>query len=135
MRGRGAGRYRVQFGPEQGYVIQFFRNRPSYERADLVVVSEREDVVGVDFGAVLGANVSGRVVDGRTGLPIPNMDVVARLSNGNDVAWGATDSEGTYLLNAVPNGEIEIVVYGQGYLEQSRFITVRDGIDVQGVDF
>ena len=126
LRDLGSGRHRIQFSPEMGYVVQFFRNQPSYDRADLVVISDRGDVIGIDFGLVLGANVSGSIVDGATGLPIRGMEVRAR-SNGNDVAWGTTDSEGTYLLEAIPDGEIEIFVYGQGYLEQSRFITVSGG--------
>ena len=134
LRGLGAGEYRIQFGPEQGYLVQYFRNQPIWDDADLAVVRDREDVDGINFGLLLGANVSGRIMDGATGLPIRGMDVGARL-NGNDVAWGTTDSERTYLLEAIPDGEIEIFVYGQGYLEQSRFITVRDGNDVRGVDF
>lgn len=92
-------------------------------------------VEGIDFDLTLGATISGRVIDARTGIPITNMDVNAGLIDGDDMSWANTDGNGYYVLRGLPDGVIEVVVYGQGYIEVRRTVTIREGVDVTGFDF
>ncbi|MDP6402806.1 MAG: carboxypeptidase regulatory-like domain-containing protein, partial [SAR202 cluster bacterium] len=103
--------------------------------ADPVRISGSNHVTNVDFDLKRGATISGVVIDGDTGLPIPGMDVRAFVFGSttvgdSDVSWTVSDRDGTYSLQGVPDGVIEVIVWGQGYLEQIKSITVRNGAGV-----
>ena len=135
LTGLGEGRHRLRvevYG--QNYVRQFYSGKTVWDRADLVTIRGQEEISDVDFLLVRGAAISGRVVDRETGRPIPGMDLRARI-NGNDLAWATTNNDGVYILRGIPDGEIEVAVWGQGYIERQRIIRVSDGQDVIGVDF
>ena len=95
----------------------------------------REPLAKLAAALALGASISGRVVDAATGSPIVNMEVYAELLDGDDFAWTSTDGEGRYLLRGIPDGVMEVVVRGQGYIEVRKTVTVHDGVDVTGFDF
>jgi protocatechuate 3,4-dioxygenase beta subunit len=135
LRGLAPARYRIRAdAQEQGYVLQYYNDTLHWDDALLVSVTDTRSVAGIDFGLKRGATISGRVVDGETGRPIAGMDVGASL-DGDGLAYATTDSNGVYILRAVPDGVIEIMVSGQGYLELRRSVTVRGGVDITGVDF
>jgi protocatechuate 3,4-dioxygenase beta subunit len=134
FRGLAPGRYRIWANAGgRGYVEEFYNDELSSDNADLVTVREREEITGIDFGLAPGGNITGRVVDGATGLPIAGMDVRASL-DGNDFSWTTTDSDGNYTLRAVPDGSVEVTVSGQGYLEQRKTVTMSGAGEVR-LDF
>lgn len=94
-----------------------------------------EAVEGIHFALGVGASVSGRVVDAESGLPLAGRDVSAGAAGGQHLAWSRTDSDGNYTLRGLPDGMIGVVVSGQGYTEQRRTVTIRNGEHVPGVDF
>jgi len=100
-----------------------------------VTVSGRGELTGIDFSFRRGASISGRVVDGGTGLPIPGMELRAAIPDGRHVSSATTDVNGEYTLIGLPEGVIQVIVFGQGYIEQRRTVTVRVGVDVLGFDF
>ena len=116
-------------GGTEDYIPVFYNDAPSWDTAEMVTVTAGETVEGIDFALKRGAKVSGKVRDGATGLPIPNM----RVSTG--VAETLTDSQGEYTVRGVPDGEIVVLVEGQGYGKHVKTITVTGGQDVTGVDF
>ena len=131
--GMGEGRHRLRIeDDDQNYVRQYYNNTIDWDRADLVRVRGREGVGNIDFSLTLGAMISGRVADGLTGRPISGMDVQARLDR-DDISYASTNSDGNYVLRGVPNGTVEVIVRGQGYIEQRKTVRVSDGQDVTGL--
>ncbi len=64
------------------------------------------------------------------------MDVrTAPADGGADISWAATDIDGRYTLKGIPDGVVEVVVVGQGYIQMSKTVRVRDGQDVTDFDF
>ena len=122
-------------GETKGYIRELYDDKHAWEDAARVVVTGTEALEGIDFGLKRGATISGTVIDAETGLPIANMDVEATLADGDEVSSGETDIDGRYALKEIPDGVIEVVVAGQGYLQTSKTVTVRDGQDVTDFDF
>ena len=87
------------------------------------------------IGLKLGAVMSGRVIDAETGLPVADVEVYGGPVEEGYLAWTRTDSNGVYILMGLPDGVIEVVVSGQGYIEERRFVTILGGVEVTGVDF
>ena len=90
---------------------------------------------GLGFSLKLGATISGRLVDGETGLPIAGMDVSAGPMDGHHVSWARSDTNGNYMLRGIPDGLIEVNVRGQGYIEARRLVTIREAQDVTNFNF
>ena len=122
-------------GMTKGYIHEFYDDKHAGEDAARVALTVAEAVEGINFGLKRGATISGTVRDAETGLPIANMVVEAALAGWDAFSWGETDTDGRYTLKGIPDGVIEVVVSGQGYLQTSKTVTVRDGQDVTGFDF
>ena len=122
-------------GASEGYIRESYDDKHDWEDAARVAVTGREAVEGIDFGLKRGATISGTVIDAQTGPPIANMDVQAALADGDDISSSETDRDGRYTLKGIPDGVIEVVVGGQGYLQTSKTVTVRDSQDVTDFDF
>ena len=122
-------------GENKGYIRELYDDKHAWEDAARISVTGTEALEGIDFGLKLGATISGTVIDAQTGLPIANMDVEATLADGDEISSSETDIDGRYALKGVPDGVIEVVVAGQGYLQTSKIVTVRDGQDVTDFDF
>ena len=119
----------------KGYIHEFYDDKHAGEDAARVALTVAEAVEGINFRLKRGATISGTVRDAETGLPIANMVVEAALAGWDAFSWGGTDTDGRYTLKGIPDGVIEVVVSGQGYLKTSKTVTVRDGQDVTGFDF
>ena len=122
-------------GETKGYIRELYDDKYAWEDAARVTVKGAEVVEGIDFDLKRGATVSGTVVDAETGLPIANMDIKATLADGDDISSTQTNINGRYILKGIPDGVIEVVVAGQGYLQASNTVTVRNGQDVTDFDF
>jgi serine/threonine-protein kinase len=109
-----------------GYVDQNY--------ADAFTFLGQEKFTGLDFELAPFATIAGRVTDASTGLGIPDMEVQARVNDTGEVlALAVTNEKGEYSLAELPDGVIEVVVSGQGYVPQSR--TVSAGEQITGFDF
>ena len=120
---------------DKGYVEKYYGQKIRREDSELIEISGAESIDGLIFEVKLGATISGRVIDGATGLAIPNMDVSAGPIGERDVSWSNTDSNGNYSLSGIPDGLIEVSVRGRGYIEVRKTTTVRDGQNVTDLDF
>ena len=135
LSGLSPGRYRVWANAtDRGYIEQYNDGKLFWDFADLVTIAGKgEEQPGIDFGLKRGGAITGRVFDGSTGAPIPGMDVRAEL-NGFGFFWTSTDGDGSYTLFGVPDGLIEVIVSGQGYLEQRKTVTMSGAGEVR-LDF
>ena len=120
---------------DQGYIREFYDNRFDWDDADLVTVIGPGAIEGVVISLRLGATISGRVSDAETGLPISEMQVGAGPVNDGSISWSRTNRSGNYTLRGLPDGDIEVVVSGQGYVEVRRIATIMGGHDIAGFDF
>ena len=118
-----------------GYIRENYDDTAAREDAARFAVTGTEVVEGIDFGLKRGATISGRVIDALTGLPIAKMDVRATPADGDDISWAETDIDGRYTLKGIPDGAVEVIVVGQGYIQTSKTVTVRNGQDVTDFDF
>ena len=137
LAGLGPGRYRIWFNAiDRGYIEQYYDRKLGWDFADLVTVGPATGDLTIDFFLKRGGTIFGRVVDGSTGAPIPGMDIRAELPElgGISSSWATTDSDGTYALPSIPDGQIQVVVGGQGYLEQRKTVTMSGAAEVR-LDF
>ena len=133
-----SGIYMIQTCPDcsgsKRFVAEWYDGVIGRNKATPVRVTAPELSPNINFSLNVGATISGSVVDDQTGLPISGMEVRARL-NGRDILETRTNSDGDYNLQGIPDGEIEVAVFGQGYVEQHRNVTVRGSEDISGIDF
>ena len=122
-------------GLTKGYIRKNYDDTVTRDDAARFAVTGTEVVEGIDFGLKRGANISGRVIDAVTGLPIAKMDVKAIHADGDEISWGQTGIDGRYTLKGIPDGMVEVIVVGQGYLQRSKIVMVRNGQDVTDIDF
>jgi 5-hydroxyisourate hydrolase-like protein (transthyretin family) len=130
------GTYRIESCCDgEQYIREYYDNALIEGNADLVTIDGSEPVEGIDFTPKLGGTISGRVVDGASGLGIQGMNVTTLLPDNSQLTTTLTDSNGEYTLWGVPDGNIVVAVDGKGYVEQRQTVTVQDGEDLTGVDF
>ena len=115
-------------------MAEWYDNVFGRPEASPVRVVSPDESPNINFTLRIGATISGRVVDSQTWLTISSMGVTARI-NQREISQTRTGLDGAYKLQGVPDGDIEVTVSGQGYVEQHRNLTVRDGTDITGVDF
>jgi serine/threonine protein kinase/protocatechuate 3,4-dioxygenase beta subunit len=134
--GLAPGSYKIKVrAEEQNYIQQYYQNALDWDDAQALSVASRQSVENIDFRLALGASISGKVVDGATGSPIVDMEVYVDRLDGEGLDWTSTDGEGRYMLRGIPNGVMEVVVRGHGYIEARKAVTIHDGVDVTGFDF
>ena len=123
-------------GAGRGYILELYDGAHARDDAVPIVLTGTQTVEGIDFALKRGATISGTVRDAETGLPIANMDVKATFADWDELTRGLeTDIEGRFALRGLPDGVIEVIVAGQGYLQTSKTVTIRDGQDVTDFDF
>ena len=69
----------------------------------------------VCFGQQAMHVVTGKVVDGSDGAPIPSADVLVTDLEDNILSFGATDSLGVFIIDRIPSTEVLLVVRTMGY--------------------
>ena len=118
-----------------GYIREFYGGKYAGRDAAQFSVTGTDVVEGIDFGLKRGATISGRVIDAATGLPIAKMAVIAIPADGDDIHGEETDINGHHTLTGIPEGVVEVVVGGQGYIPTSKTVIVRDAQDLTDIDF
>ena len=119
----------------KGYIYEFYEDKLVRGDAAQFSVTGTDVVEGVDFGLKRGATISGWVIDAVTGLPIAKIDVRATSANRDTIFGEETNINGRYTLKGIPDGVVEIVVGGQGYISTSKTVIIRDAQDLIDIDF
>ncbi len=87
----------------------------------------------MDVQLTRGATLRGRVVDER-GTPVEGAEVVARIDpvafgqGGYEVRKGKSEASGTFVLEAVTPGKVELVVTRKGTLERKVALELAEGV-------
>lgn len=153
------GNYRVSGLPTGEYVVEvrdwsgtylkrYSGNAATFEAASRVVVGAGQTADNVDVQLMVGGVISG-VVTGPNGAPLDGWDsgsVSVLTTDGDYVANGFIDSEGTYRVGSLPAGTYKVVVYayegpftttyygGTTKLDDAGTVTVTLGADAAGRD-
>jgi len=135
----GAGRFDI-FGIEPDtYRLRLSERAPwVIAESPEVVVPEGEAVTGVEVQAVRGAYVSGRVLDEKTGEPMPRLPLRFDPPEGDAYGTGTypdafTDEQGAYSIGPLTPGRYQVLLWGDFITETS--YTLPSFADVAGVDF
>ena len=98
---------------------------PAYTLASFVVAN---GVPGARQVEGAGDGIAGRVTDGQTGEPAPNISVEARNADGSVASRTTTDARGEYRLFVQP-GSYTVVASGVSYeTAQKAVVEVREGV-------
>ena len=136
IRGLAPGSYGIKARAErEGYIEELWHDTFNWDDARKITIKGKETFEGIDFELAMGASISGKIVDAETGSPISNMEVHAGPVDNNHLAWTRTDGQGNYVLRGLPDGRIEVVAFGQGYVEVRQTVTIQGGADLTNVDF
>ena len=143
-----AGTYRLRAeGENTGYIREYYRDKPGFDRADAIEVGAGQEVTAIDFEISLGATISGRVVDSITGLPIRDINVNAEPESGGNQVGVGTNFDGRYTIRGLSTGAYRIRAQAQdlGYVElyypgttiqeEAELIPVAEGDELRGIDF
>ena len=111
IEGLAAGAYKLRFSEcwyDATHAPEYYDDKPTLEVADVVAVTDGQEVGAVDAQLAVGGVVSGRVTDA-SGLPIEGVEVAVYGSE-----WGSyaeTDQDGTYRAGGLPMGEYTVSFY------------------------
>jgi len=145
-----AGDYKVWFDTHNtsgSYVGEYYNDQgASFGDADTITVTDGTTTSGIDAQLAAGGFISGRVTDGSSN-GIANVNVNVHDTNGNNIAWSSTDSNGDYTVQGVPAGDSKVQFWpGHGvyyleewYNDQGSFndadaVTVTVGNTTTGID-
>ena len=107
-------------GFDQGYIEQFYSERPRYDDADFLSIGSGEQVTGIDFSLSVGASITGTVFDTDTGVPLSGVEVQRDLDEGGSHGSTSTGSDGRYTLSGLSPGRYRVWANAtdRGYIEQ-----------------
>ena len=135
LEGLAPGSHRIWTDTEETlYIRIFYPDVIRWNDADWITVNGKEEVIGIDLSLEQGSTVSGRALDAETGRPLSGLSVRARLVNGNDNAWADTGFDGTYTLQGIPEGTLEIIVDGSGYIQERRDLEIEARTQIRDFD-
>ena len=124
-----AGKYIVLAVPFGKYAPAFYKAGAfgviRWKDADTVTVAA--NVAGINVGVVQihssgVATLTGRITSG--GQPLAGVNVVAQDAGGAALGYGMTDGSGSYVIDALPAGTVELTVDLQGYDGAQQSISV-----------
>jgi len=111
------GNYKVLFrGYWQGYLDQWYNNKPDFSTADLVAVTAPNTTTGINAVLVKGGSISGTVTN-TAGRGIYAWVDIYDI-NGNWKGGTGTDSNGYYVAGPLSTGSYKVKFSAYGYLDQ-----------------
>lgn len=115
-----SGSYRVKFQDyDQGYIDEWYDDRPSLETATPVVLSAPTDRYGINAALARGGLISGRVTGADTGAPFSAGYVLVLGSGGAEAGYADINDDGTYVVRSgLASGTYRVAVVPYGYSEE-----------------
>jgi hypothetical protein len=108
--GLAAGSYVVEFYPplESEYVLQYYRDKHAFAKAEAVAVLEGEPTEAIDAELHRGGKVTGKVEAG--GKDVEHVEVLVFGSSEEEpyFEFGETNANGEYTVDRLPEGEYRV---------------------------
>jgi Carboxypeptidase regulatory-like domain len=117
--GLSPGAYNVGFWTTRNYVVQFWRDKPTWETATAVTVEAGSPVSEIDAVLEVGATISGTVTAAATGAPVEKVEACAKLVEiepGPELKLercAKTSAAGEYTLDGLIPGRWSVYFYAQ----------------------
>ena len=109
LTGVALGRYRVRPTEDsQGHILELYNGSLNWADADIVTVRGTELIEGIDFALKIGGQISGKVTDAETGLPISRIVLEAGPVRWDWISRATTDANGNYTLRGLLDGLIRV---------------------------
>jgi len=108
-----SGDFRVQFsdcsfpGPDI-YIREWYNDKPDFDSADLVSVSQGVDTGGINAALAVGGSIAGTVTEEGTGTPVFGICVDVYDTSFLFVASDLTDMAGNYTVGGLPTGSYKV---------------------------
>jgi uncharacterized surface anchored protein len=112
--GMASGDYKVHFagGCEGDYPGEWFNDKSSFSKADLVTVTAPHDTPGIDAALARGGSISGTVTDEATGQPLEGICVSAGDPATQSLVSGTTtDASGNYTVRGLASGKFGVLFF------------------------
>ncbi len=94
-----AGSVNVLFAASDGFVSEYYNNKPDFASADDVSVTSGATTSNIDADLAASGKITGVVTDSTTDDPVEDVTVIAFDSNGVGVTSAATNGSGIYELD------------------------------------
>jgi hypothetical protein len=117
--GLSPGAYNVGFWTTRNYVVQFWKDKPTWETATAVTVQAGSPVSDINAVLEVGARISGTVTAAATGAPVENVEACAKLVEtkpGPELKLercAKTNAAGEYTIDGLVPGQWSINFYAQ----------------------
>jgi hypothetical protein len=136
-----SGKYFVLAVPFRHYAPAFYKAGAfgviRWRKADTVAIVG--DVTGIDIGVVpirSGGLAHVKGIIRSAGSPVDGANVLASNAQGEVVGYGLTDNKGAYTIDALPAGQISLLVDKEGYQTSGGSVGIRSSdYAINGVDF
>jgi thermolysin len=129
------GDYKVEFGYESNYIVQYYDNKPDMGTADPISVGPGAQITGKDAVLVArgsGGSISGTVTNGAGPLESIYVGVHEPDGNGGWVGAGSTvtNADGTYTLSSLAAGDYRIEFYDFNGIYVREYYNDKVNIDI-----
>jgi hypothetical protein len=113
------GDYNVGFWTTRNYVVQFWRDKPTWGTATTVPVAAEQPTSGIDAMLEVGATISGTITAAATGAPVEKVEACAKRAEPDTApkleleGCAKTNAAGEYTIDGLVAGQWSIYFYAQ----------------------
>jgi hypothetical protein len=117
--GLSPGAYNVGFWTTHNYVVQFWKDKPTWETATPVTVAGEQPTPDINAVLQVGATISGTVTAAATGAPVEKVEACAKLVESGPgpelklERCAKTNAAGEYTIDGLVAGQWSINFYAQ----------------------
>ena len=109
--GLGSGDYEVRFSDcseSPTYVTEWYNDRPDFDSADLVAVTDGSKTSGIDAELAIGGSINGTVTEDGTGTPLADICVDVTGPSFAFFGFDVTDASGAYSVGGLGSGDYTV---------------------------
>ncbi len=118
-----AGEFVVENAPAVVLEVRIVARGYQPARAGGIAVEEGQTRSGVEIKLSRGATLHGRVVEAKSGRPVPDVEVVAESATS---LRAATDADGAFSIDGLPPGKVRVKANCPEYASTSEIAEVRE---------
>jgi 5-hydroxyisourate hydrolase-like protein (transthyretin family) len=120
-----------------GFPSEYYNDKSSLEAADVLTVTAPTVQTGVNVTLAVGGQISGKVTNASTGLPLGGIYVSASGAD-DDNRYDISDSNGDYTIKGLVGGSYSVSagsLFDDNLVRQTRTVTVTAPNTTSGINF